>query len=120
MADTNELQQRFWQAFGGLLHGQPREPRTVQEWIDAGTRLKALTQLDALATRLEAVTKQPTATPQTRQRAPERDSIYYDAQGQACCPVHEKPLKQGKFGWFCSCKDPNGRNGYCDYRAKEV
>jgi hypothetical protein len=114
---------RFWAAFGPILFGAPRAPQTSEEWIAAGKQLRALTQLDQLATRLEAASTQPqrpAARPAQRGKTGEEGSIYYDGEGRACCPIHEKPLKEGRWGYYCSCKDERGKNGYCDFKTKEV
>jgi hypothetical protein len=42
----------------------------------------------------------------------------YDGNGDACCPIHDRPLKEGKFGLFCPAKaePPIGSDrGYCRY-----
>jgi hypothetical protein len=32
------------------------------------------------------------------------------------CPKHNKPLTNGKFGWYCQSKDPSGPKGWCTYK----
>jgi hypothetical protein len=44
----------------------------------------------------------------------------YQPDGTPCCPVHRKPLSEGRYGWFCSAKATgdeaaNGK-GYCSLR----
>ncbi len=34
------------------------------------------------------------------------------------CPKHNRPMRSGKWGWYCSARDDSTDNGYCDYRAK--
>lgn len=78
-----------------------------------------LEQLPAALKRLTAAGLTP-ACPTAAQEAPPRikrgkvEPIYTPA-GEPCCPTHTRPLKEGKFGWFCSAKDdrPDSRNGYC-------
>jgi hypothetical protein len=113
---------RFWTTFGPILFGAPRAPQTDQEWIAAGKQLRALTQLDQLAQRLENATPshQRPAARISQQRHELAGSVYYNDAGEACCPQHERPLKEGRYGYYCSAKDPNGKNGYCTFKAKEV
>lgn len=34
------------------------------------------------------------------------------------CPKHHKPMKNGKYGWYCTQKDEHGnKNGYCSQKA---
>ena len=123
-----ECEQRFWARYGSYLYGESRKPQSAQEWLDAARQLRGLQHLDELAERLavniEVAIKakldgQPIG-PAARHPHPQRGDIYYDESGAPSCPVHERPLKQGRYGWDCSAKDPNGKNGYCDFRAKEV
>jgi hypothetical protein len=47
-----------------------------------------------------------------------RQSPTYNADGDPCCPVHRKPLKEGRYGLYCSAKaePPIGsEKGYCRY-----
>jgi ERF superfamily len=32
------------------------------------------------------------------------------------CPKHHRDWKLGTYGYYCSAKDPDGRNGYCDQK----
>jgi hypothetical protein len=123
MSDTHELEGRFWAKFGGVLFGQARKPQTADEWIQAGKQLRGLSDLEALAQRLETAANKPVAAaqrPQARRNTSQDGDVFYNGEGVACCPMHEKPLKEGRWGWYCSSKDPNGKNGYCDVRVKEV
>lgn len=38
--------------------------------------------------------------------------------GKLCCPIHHKPLRQGRFGLYCTAPG-DGKNGYCTYTWKE-
>lgn len=80
-----------------------------------------LEQLGAVVKRLEAAGLTPAAqggTHAPRPKAP-RVEPFYDGDGTACCPKHQKPLKQGQYGPYCSAKDPEGKNGYCGLRFSE-
>lgn len=116
-----QLALHFWSSFGPLLFGADRAPQTEAEWIAAGKQLRGLVQLDQLATRLEQAAAQPQRPAgRAAQRHPETGSVYYNDAGDACCPQHERPLKEGRYGLYCSAKDPNGKNGYCNFRMKEA
>jgi hypothetical protein len=53
----------------------------------------------------------------------ERVKPFYDGNGDPCCPVHRKPLKEGQYGLYCSCKAKDGEaandKGYCNLRFVE-
>lgn len=137
-----QLANHFWSTFGPLLFGADRAPETEAEWIAAGKQLRALTQLDALAQRLEQATadhpfcdtpmhgRNSTGSASTQsgqvyhkkgdQRHDLAGSVYYNDAGEACCPQHERPLKEGRWGYYCSAKDERGKNGYCTFKIKEV
>lgn len=39
---------------------------------------------------------------------------WFNAQGDACCPIHKKKLKVGRHGLYCSAKVGDD---YCDFTA---
>jgi hypothetical protein len=47
----------------------------------------------------------------------------YQPDGTACCPIHRKPLSEGRFGLFCPSKARPGEEqndkGYCSIRFSE-
>lgn len=55
--------------------------------------------------------------------ASERVAPIYDGDGQPCCPVHKKPLSEGRYGLYCSAKAKDGQaandKGYCALRFTE-
>lgn len=52
--------------------------------------------------------------------AAERVAPIYDGNGEPCCPIHRKPLKEGQYGLYCSAKTKDGQaandKGYCSLR----
>ena len=60
----------------------------------------------------------PIAT-STRQKAAQRVTPEYSSAGEPCCPRHKKPLKEGKFGLYCSAKDDSTERGYCALKFVE-
>ena len=62
------------------------------------------------------------AAPSAQQRKPAAQRIEpsYAPDGQACCPVHARPLAEGRFGLYCSAKarpgDLANEKGYCALR----
>lgn len=44
----------------------------------------------------------------------------YDGDGQPICPVHRKPLSEGRYGLFCPAKAKDGEQqndkGYCSLK----
>jgi len=88
-------------------------------------------QLPALAARLNAlgaapvqptpVAQQSPATPvQRAQNGAQRVTPIYDDSGEACCPVHKKPLVEGSYGLYCKSKaqpgDKQNDKGYCSLK----
>jgi hypothetical protein len=53
----------------------------------------------------------------------ERVTPEYDGAGEPCCPVHHKPLSQGRYGLYCSAKakpaEAQNDKGYCSIRFSE-
>jgi hypothetical protein len=47
----------------------------------------------------------------------------YQPDGTACCPVHRKPLSEGRYGLFCPSKAKPGEEqndkGYCSLKFAE-
>ncbi len=46
----------------------------------------------------------------------------YDGSGQAMCPVHRKPLSEGRYGLFCPSKaegEHANAKGWCNIRFAE-
>ncbi len=64
----------------------------------------------------------PAPAAQQRQRA-ERAEPFYKPDGTACCPVHHKPLAEGRYGLYCPSKAQPGEaanpRGYCALRFAE-
>jgi hypothetical protein len=59
----------------------------------------------------------PDAAPTKRQRREQPEPFYNDA-GDACCPWHRKPLKDGQWGQYFSqrCTDEHANDkGYRSY-----
>lgn len=78
-------------------------PAAVKRLQDAGL-------LDLVAAHRVAPADKASAP--TKPKA-ERVSPEYNAAGDACCPKHHKPLKQGQWGLYCPAKDDSTERGYC-------
>ena len=89
-------------------------------------------QLPAITKRLaelgaEAPAAAAPASPATNDQRPttkaEKVQPSYNADGDACCPVHRRKLQDGAHGLFCSAKAKAGqvadKNGYCGLRFEE-
>jgi hypothetical protein len=60
------------------------------------------------------------ATP--ARKAAQRVEPVYQPDGTACCPVHHKPLSEGRYGLFCSSKatgEHANDKGYCNLKFAE-
>lgn len=57
------------------------------------------------------------------QKGAQRVAPAYDGDGQAMCPVHRKPLQEGRYGLYCSAKAKPGEEqndkGYCALKFVE-
>jgi hypothetical protein len=82
----------------------------------------ALTRLGELGYTPRATT--PPAPAQAPRKAPrERVEPVYKPDGTPCCPVHLKPLANGKYGLYCPSKATEGQEqnekGYCALRFED-
>nr|ALS90792.1 DEC-1 protein, N-terminal region protein [uncultured bacterium] len=83
-------------------------------------------QLDAMTKRLAELGIAPVVAPSVaaaaapvRKAAKRLDPAYTDA-GEACCPVHHKPLVEGRYGLYCPSRATGDQaandKGYCSIR----
>jgi hypothetical protein len=89
----------------------------------------SIDQLLGVTKRLREMGGTPTIAPaapvQTTpaRKAAERVEPDYQPDGTAYCPVHHKPLAEGRYGAFCSAKAKPGEEqndkGYCSLRFAE-
>jgi hypothetical protein len=84
-------------------------------------------QLKRIATKLAALGIEPTAphtAPLNGENKPsKRVQPAYDGDGQPICPVHGKPLSEGRYGLFCPSKakgdEAANDKGYCSLKFAE-
>lgn len=103
------------------LHIKAEYVGTLSSIPAAIERLKAAGVLDLVQA---AAPAQPAATTTTTARAKaERVTPTYNADGDACCPVHRRKLSEGDYGLFCSAKAKDGqvadKKGYCGLKFEE-
>jgi hypothetical protein len=83
-------------------------------------RLRKAGVMDAVQASKPASVNQFTDAPAPSRKATEP---LYQPDGTACCPVHLKPLSEGRYGLFCSAKAKPGEaqnaKGYCAIRFTE-
>ncbi len=79
-------------------------PAAVKRMVDAGL-------LELVATH-RATPAAPSASSGAKPKA-QKVEPEYNGAGEACCPKHKKPLREGKFGLFCPAKDDSTERGYC-------
>ena len=91
----------------------------------------ALDQLEAITRRLRDMGASPAgvhqlapvAAPSVTRQAAQRVEPVYNGAGEACCPVHLRPLQPGQYGSFCSAKAKPGEaanaKGYCSLKFAE-
>ena len=80
-------------------------------------------QLDAITKRLLDLGAMPSA-PAGPAAAPARKPAQrvepvYNGAGDACCPKHNKVLKEGQYGLYCPAKDDSTDRGYCALKFKD-
>lgn len=90
----------------------------------------SIDQLLDVTKRLRALGASPLLTPAT-QSAPlgngkskaERVEPLYKPDGTPCCPVHHKPLAEGRYGLYCPSRAKDGEQandkGYCSLKFAE-
>lgn len=91
----------------------------------------ALDQLEAITRRLRDMGASPAgvhqlapvAAPSVARKPAERVEPVYNGAGEACCPVHLRPLQPGQYGLFCSAKAKPGEaastKGYYNLKFSE-
>ena len=87
-------------------------------------RLRAAGVLELVATSRPAQPAQTApAAGQQQRKASKRVEPEYSADGDALCPVHQKPLVEGRFGLYCPSRAQAGEQanekGYCSLRFSE-
>lgn len=84
-------------------------------------RLKAAGVLDLV--QASAPPPAPAAAAAPARAKVERVAPTYNADGDACCPVHKRKLSEGDYGLFCSAKAKDGqvadRKGYCGLKFED-
>lgn len=83
-----------------------------------------LHRVPAVAERLRALGIEPVIAPpapqKPAQRAQQAAEPWYNDAGEACCPWHKKPLRDGRYGLYCPSRaegDQANDKGYCTFRA---
>jgi hypothetical protein len=93
----------------------------------------ALDQLEAITRRLRDLGASPAGVHQLAPAAPVqatparkpsgRVEPVYQPDGTACCPIHRKPLSEGRYGLFCPSRATGDQaandKGYCNIRFAE-
>lgn len=102
------------------LHISAEYAGTLESIPAAIERLRAAGVLDLVKPTQAAP---PPAAPAAGQRQAvqrvERIEPTYTAAGDALCPKHHKPLKQGQWGLYCPAKDESTVRGYCALKFAE-
>ncbi len=74
-------------------------------------RLRAAGVLDLVQTNMPA---------KAAQKPAQRAEPVYQPDGTACCPVHHKPLSEGRYGLYCPSRATGEQaandKGYCSLR----
>lgn len=87
-----------------------------------------LAQLPLLVERLKAngveplpVASAPQRPAQRPQQGAELPEPWYNDAGDACCPWHRKPLREGRYGQYCPSRaegDQANDKGYCRFSVR--
>jgi hypothetical protein len=124
MADTNTPMSVYVEGQVTLAEGVYRVKVelaiTPKQIVGAVKRLAEL-GLEPLPAALSAPTANGSARSEGKP-AELRQRPAYDGNGDACCPIHNRPLKRGQYGLYCSAKaePPIGSDrGYCRYTADD-
>jgi hypothetical protein len=86
-------------------------------------RLRAAGVLELVQASAPAANPAPAPTLGATKAKVERVTPTYNADGDACCPVHRRKLSEGDYGLFCSAKAKDGqvadKKGYCGLKFEE-
>jgi hypothetical protein len=82
-----------------------------------------LEQLPTVVKRLQAAGVQPSerVSPAARPKRLVLPEPWYQPDGTACCPWHQRPLKEGRYGLYCASKaegEQANDKGYCIFALK--
>jgi hypothetical protein len=61
-------------------------------------------------------------TPRGKPKRPALPEPWYQPDGTACCPWHQRPLKEGRYGLYCPSKaegEQANDKGYCVFAVKD-
>src|SRR5262249_38684855 len=84
-------------------------------------------QLKRIAAKLAALGIEPTAPHAAPlngdKKSTKKVQPAYDGDGQPICPVHRKPLTEGRYGLYCPARTKDGEQantkGYCSLAFTE-
>ena len=82
-------------------------------------RLRAAGVLDLVQASRPGTSAQASLAPAGQRKPSKRIEPEYNADGDALCPKHQRPLKEGKFGRYCPAKDDSTERGFCSLRFAE-
>lgn len=82
-------------------------------------RLRTAGVLELVSPAATKPTAQSGGSTPPRKAAQPRETPVYNGAGEACCPKHNRVLKEGKFGLYCSAKDDSTERGYCSLKFSE-
>lgn len=98
----------------------PYRGREVQVTIRGTEDAVAFQRLDAVLAWLDAMGETPTAVSAT-EASVRTSATVTDGQAVPVCPNHNKPMRQGKYGWFCPTKiaddDGTGKAVWCKHKV---
>lgn len=82
-----------------------------------------LAALPRLVERMRALGVEPAAAAPQKpaQRAQQAAEPRYADDGTACCPWHQKPLKEGRYGLYCPSRaegEHANDKGYCTFQVR--
>lgn len=79
----------------------------------------AIERLKAIGLASAARTITPVSPKGEKKPKADRLQPKYNDAGEACCPKHNRVLKQGQYGLYCSAKDDTTERGYCSLKFAE-
>lgn len=71
---------------------------------------------------LDFVEKSSKTAAAPARKGAQRVEPVYQPDGSACCPVHKKPLSEGRYGLYCPSRatgEHANEKGYCNLRFAE-
>ena len=101
------------------LHVTAEYTGTLAALPDAIERLRAAGVFELVAANRPSSSAQASPAAGQQRKGAKRVEPEYSPAGDALCPKHHTPLRDGKFGRYCPSRDDSSERGYCVLKFSE-